>query len=56
MNKHIIVHDLGLVDYQVALDYQLKLFNQIIDIKVKNRRTNNNIQTQNHLVFVEHQL
>ena len=54
MNKHIIVHDLGLVDYQVALDYQLKLFNQIIDIKVKNRRTNNNIQTQNHLVFVEH--
>ena len=54
MNKHIIVHDLGLVDYQVALDYQLKLFNQIIDVKVKNRRTNNNIQTQNHLVFVEH--
>ena len=54
MNKHIIVHDLGLVDYQDALDYQLKLFNQIIDIKVKNRRTNNNIQTQNHLVFVEH--
>tara|TARA_B110000238_G_scaffold152285_1_gene164433 strand:- start:317 stop:739 length:423 start_codon:yes stop_codon:yes gene_type:complete len=54
MNKHIIVHDLGLVDYQIALDYQLKLFNQIIDVKVKNRRTNNNIQTQNHLVFVEH--
>ena len=33
MNKHIIVHDLGLVDYQDALDYQLQLFNQIIDHK-----------------------
>ena len=30
MNKHIIVHDLGLVNYQDALDYQLRLFNQII--------------------------
>ena len=40
MNKQIIVHDLGLVDYQDALDYQLQLFNQIIDIKLKNRKNN----------------
>ena len=54
MNKCITVHDLGLVDYQVALDYQLSLFNQIIDIKLKNRRKNSNIETENHLIFVEH--
>tara|TARA_B100000768_G_scaffold88157_1_gene82773 strand:+ start:2529 stop:3236 length:708 start_codon:yes stop_codon:yes gene_type:complete len=54
MNKCITVHDLGLVDYQLALDYQLKLFNQIIDIKLKNRRKNSNIKTENHLIFVEH--
>ena len=54
MNKHITVHDLGLVDYQTALDYQSKLFNQIIDIKLKNRRNNTQIETENHLIFVEH--
>jgi lipoyl(octanoyl) transferase len=54
MNKQIIVHDLGLVDYQDALDYQLQLFNQIIDIKLKNRRNNTKIETDNHLIFVEH--
>ena len=54
MNKQIIVHDLGLVDYQDALDYQLQLFNQIIDIKLKNRKNNTKIETVNHLIFVEH--
>jgi len=45
---------LGLVDYQDALDYQLQLFNQIIDIKLKNRKNNTKIETDNHLIFVEH--
>jgi lipoyl(octanoyl) transferase len=54
MNKQIIVHDLGLVDYQDALDYQLQLFNQIIDIKLKNRKNKTKIETDNHLIFVEH--
>ena len=54
MNKQIIVHDLGLVDYQDALDYQLQLFNQIIDIKLKNRKNNTKQETDNHLIFVEH--
>jgi lipoyl(octanoyl) transferase len=54
MNKQIIVHDLGLVDYQDALDYQLQLFNQIIDIKLKNRKNNTKLETDNHLIFVEH--
>jgi lipoyl(octanoyl) transferase len=42
------------VDYQDALDYQLQLFNQIIDIKLKNRKNNTKIETDNHLIFVEH--
>ena len=54
MNKQIIVHDLGLVDYQDALDYQLQLFNQIINVKLKNRKNNTKIETDNHLIFVEH--
>ena len=54
MNKQIIVHDLGLVDYQDALDYQLQLFNQIIDVKLENRKNNTKQETDNHLIFVEH--
>ena len=54
MNKQIIVHDLGLVDYQDALDYQLRLFNQIIHTKIENRKKNTEIETENHLIFVEH--
>ena len=48
MNKQIIVHDLGLVDYQDALDYQLRLFNQIIHTKIENRKKNTQIETENH--------
>ena len=54
MNKSIIVHDLGLVEYDNALDYQLNLFNEIIRSKLNNRRNNTNLVTNNHLVFVEH--
>ena len=51
MNKSIIVHDLGLVEYEKALEYQLNLFNEIIESKLSNRRSNSNIITKNHLVF-----
>ena len=54
MNKSIIVHDLGLMEYDKALDYQLNLFNEIIQSKLNNRRNNTNLVTNNHLVFVEH--
>jgi lipoyl(octanoyl) transferase len=54
MNKSIIVHDLGLVEYDKALDYQLNLFNEIIQSKLNNRRDKTNVTTKNHLVFVEH--
>jgi len=49
MNKSIIVHDLGLVEYEKALEYQLNLFNEIIESKLSNRRSNSNIITKNHL-------
>ena len=54
MNNSIIIHDLGLLEYEDALKYQLKLFNEIVSNKISNRRNNTKIETKNHLVFVEH--
>jgi lipoyl(octanoyl) transferase len=54
MNNSIIIHDLGLLEYEHALKYQLKLFNEIVGNKISNRRNKTKIQTKNHLVFVEH--
>ena len=54
MNNSIIIHDLGLLEYEDALKYQLKLFDEIISNKIRNRRNKTKIQTKNHLVFVEH--
>ena len=54
MNNSIIIHDLGLLEYEDALKYQLKLFDEIVSNKIRNRRNKTKIQTKNHLVFVEH--
>lgn len=54
MNKTVKIHDIGLVDYEEALNFQLKLFNEIIDTKISNRKNRTNVKTKNHLVFVEH--
>ncbi len=54
MNKNILIHDLGLMEYEEALEYQLNLFNEIIDNKLSNRKNKTKIKTKNHLVFVEH--
>ena len=54
MNRDIVLHDLGLLDYQQAVDYQTKIFNKIIDQKLKNRKSVIKEITQNHLIFVEH--
>ena len=35
MNRDIVLHDLGLLDYQKAVDYQTKIFNKIIDQNLK---------------------
>lgn len=54
MNRKVSVQDLGLVDYKVAWEYQEELFQEILNIKIKNRREDLNNSTPNHLLFVEH--
>lgn len=54
MNKKIQLIDLGLKDYKETWDYQETLFQSILDVKVSNRRNNEDESTTNYLVFVEH--
>ena len=54
MNKKIKIIDLGLMDYKKAWDFQQSLFDEIVEIKKRNRRNNLNEPTPNYLVFVEH--
>ena len=53
-NKNIIVYDLGVLDYDAALDFQEKKLQEIIDIKRTNRNTGSSIKTPNYFLFVEH--
>lgn len=54
MNKKVELQDLGFKDYKDTWDYQEDLFKAIVDTKVKNRREDANLETQNHFLFVEH--
>ena len=54
MNKQIIVKDLGHKDYKETWDYQESLFEEIVELKRKNRAENTNLRTPNHFLFVEH--
>ena len=54
MNREIKFIDLGLMDYKEAWDFQQKLFDEIVDIKKKNREDNTKIKTPNYFLFVEH--
>jgi lipoyl(octanoyl) transferase len=54
MNKQIEFTDLGLQDYKHAWEYQEKLFQGTIDLKIKNRREELSLETPNYLLFVEH--
>ena len=53
-NKIVEVQDLGKKDYKDTWDYQEELFKHILDIKVKNRREQADLQTPNYLLYVEH--
>ncbi len=48
--------DLGLIDFKRAWDYQEKLFNEVVEIKINNRKLSPNakLPTPNHLIFCEH--
>lgn len=54
MNKNVVLEDLGLKDYKETWDYQEILFKQILDLKIKNRREETNIETPNYFLLVEH--
>ncbi len=56
MNKQVTFKDLGLIDYKQAWDYQLELFNNIIEIKRQNFNLspNSQLRTTNYLLFCEH--
>ena len=54
MNKTIQIQDLGHKDYKDTWDYQEQLFKGILDTKIKNRREETEIPTQNYFLFVEH--
>ena len=54
MNKRVQLQDLGLKDYKETWDFQEKLFKEIIDLKIKNRREEESIDTPNYFIFVEH--
>ncbi|MBD0833613.1 lipoyl(octanoyl) transferase LipB [Aestuariibaculum sediminum] len=54
MNKCIQLEDLGKKDYKETWDYQEALFKGIVDSKIKNRRDNTQLATNNYFLFVEH--
>lgn len=54
MNKQIIVKDLGHKDYKETWEYQESLFEEIVELKRKNRAENTDLPTPNYFLFVEH--
>ncbi|SDS03560.1 lipoyl(octanoyl) transferase [Gillisia sp. Hel1_33_143] len=54
MNKKVEVRDLGLKDYKETWDYQEQVFKEILDLKIRNRRENLDLETPNYLLMVEH--
>lgn len=54
MNKRVYIQDLGLRNYKASWDYQEKLFQEIVNLKIRNRREGLNTLTPNYFLFVEH--
>ncbi len=54
MNKSVEIQDLGNKDYKQTWDYQEELFKGIVDTKIKNRREDAGLETNNYFLFVEH--
>lgn len=55
-NRVLQFQELGLMDYEPAFDYQQKLMNEIIELKLKIRdqQAGETEETPNYLLFVEH--
>ncbi|WDO13151.1 lipoyl(octanoyl) transferase LipB [Flavobacterium sp. WW92] len=54
MNKKIQLLDLGQKDYKETWGYQEDLFKDILDLKIRNRREELELETPNYFLFVEH--
>jgi len=54
LNKKIQLQHLGLKDYKETWDYQEQLFKSVLDLKIKNRKENLELETPNYLLLVEH--
>lgn len=54
MNKKVQLQDLGLKDYKTTWEYQEELFKGIVDLKIRNRREELDLETPNYFLFVEH--
>ncbi|MFT4697327.1 MAG: lipoyl(octanoyl) transferase [Flavobacteriaceae bacterium] len=54
MNKSIEIQDIGSRDYKDTWEYQEELFQEILNIKIKNRREATSIETPNYFILVEH--
>jgi len=56
LKKRVFFEDLGVMDYKTCWDYQENIFNNTIAQKIINRGSEsvNQIETSNHLLFVEH--
>ncbi|MES2513697.1 MAG: lipoyl(octanoyl) transferase LipB [Bacteroidota bacterium] len=56
MNKQVFFQDLGLMDYKACWEYQESLFDETIAQKISNRNSDpdQQIETKNHLLFIEH--
>ncbi|WP_457611109.1 lipoyl(octanoyl) transferase LipB [Lutibacter sp.] len=52
--QQIKLLDLGLKDYKETWDYQERLFQSTIQLKIENRKNNTNHKTPNYFLFVEH--
>ena len=54
MNKNILLKNLGVKDYKETWEYQTDLLQEIVAVKISNRKNNTSIKTKNHFIFVEH--
>ena len=54
MNKNILLKDLLVKDYKETWEFKSELLQEIVDVKIKNRRNNLQESTKNHFLFVEH--
>ena len=52
--KKIVVKNLGLLDFEDSFKIQKQIQNEIIDIKLNNRKNNLNLPTPNYLLFMQH--